>query len=386
MPQQALSWRLELASALNTAWICLLAFVVFCPHALALNPQWNIYQFGHRAWKIDDGYLGGSTSALAQDKDGYLWIGTANGLFRFDGIRFVQWNPPGESPSFGLVLSLLVDRDGSLWIGSDHGLSHWDHYRLTSYKGRAGMFVYSLVQDESGAVWFAPGSFTDNEEDTFCKVANEKLTCFGKKDGLPPPAPSFNFIRDASGTLWMARSDSILSWREGATKIYNLKQLRNNANQGGVASLAVDTDGSLFVGISKQGPGLGLQRFRNGQFSAVTAPGFDGSRHRIYSLFVDRHHALWIATMNEGIYRLYQGSVDHFGRLDGLSSDFVHTIFEDQEGSIWISTDEGLDQLRDLAVQSFSRAVSQGQRVRQPCHPAGWTHVDWGRRHPLHAR
>jgi signal transduction histidine kinase/ligand-binding sensor domain-containing protein len=355
MPRSALPRRLKLASALNVAWSCLLASAVLCPHAIALNPEWNIYQFGHRAWKIDDGYLGSRAEVFAQDKDGYLWVGTANGLFRFDGIQFTQWKPPGNSPSLGLVLSLLADRDGSLWIGTDNGVSHWDHRRLTHYKDRAGQFVYSLAQDGAGAIWFTPYSFTSNEEDVVCKVASEKLTCFGKKDRLPPPAPSFKFLRDASGTLWMARSDSILSWREGVTKIYDLKRLRNNLNQGGVTSLAVDSDGSLFVGISKQGPGLGLQRFRNGQLSTVIAPGFDGSRHRVSSLFVDRHQALWISTFDEGIYRLYQGNVDHFGRLDGLSADFTRAVFEDREGSIWVCTGEGVDQLRDLAVRSFSR-------------------------------
>ncbi|HWA93824.1 MAG TPA: two-component regulator propeller domain-containing protein [Terracidiphilus sp.] len=357
MPQPALLRRPKIARALNIAWSCLLASALLCLHAFALDPEWNIYQFGHRSWKIDDGYLGSRADAIAQDRDGYLWIGTANGLFRFDGVRFTQWNPPGDSPSFGSVLSLLVDRDGSLWIGSDHGLSHWGRHRLTRYKDRAGLLVYSIVQDENGAVWFAPVSFTNSEEDIFCKVASEKLTCFGKKDGLPPPAPSFKILRDASGTFWIARGDSILSWRKGATRIYSPKQLRNNSNQGGVADIAVDTDGSLFVGISKQGPGLGLQRFRNGRFSTVTAPGFDGSRHSVLSLFVDQHHALWISTIDEGIYRLYRGRVDHFGHLDGLSSDFTRAVFEDREGSIWICTGEGVDQLRDLAVRSFSRTA-----------------------------
>ena len=335
----------------------LLVCVVLCPSLFALDPEWNIYQLGHRAWKIEDGYLGSQANALAQDTDGYLWVGTSSGLFRFDGVNYTQWNPPGDSSPIGVVLSLLADRDGSLWIGSSDGLSHWDHHRLTRYKGHAGQFVYSLVQDDSGAIWFAPYSFTGNEEDVFCKVAHEELTCYGKKDGLVP-SPSLNLIRDESGTFWIARSDSLLSWREGeAAKIHELKQLRNNANQAGVTALAVDTDGSLFVGIGKQGPGLGLQRFRDGKFSTVTAPGFDGSNHRINSLFIDRHHALWISTLDEGVYRLYRGNVDHFGRLDGLSGEFARTVFEDHEGSIWIATDEGLDQLRDLATRNFSRLV-----------------------------
>lgn len=337
--------------------IFLLVWVVLCPRLLALDPEWSLYQFGHRAWKIEDGYLGSEVNAFAQDKDGYLWVGTASGLFRFDGVSFTLWNPPGDSLPLGVVLSLLADRDGSLWIGSSDGLSHWDHHRLTRYKDRAGQFVYSLAQDESGAVWFAPYSFTEDEEDVFCRVAHEKLACYGRKDGIPR-GPSLNFLRDASGTFWTARSDSLLSWREGgAAKVYELKQLRDNANQAGVTGLALDTDGSLLVGIGKQGPGLGLQRFRDGQFSTVTAPGFDGSRHRVISLFVDRHHALWMATADEGIYRLYQGKADHFGRLDGLSAEFARAIFEDHEGSIWIATADGLDQLRDLATRRFSRTV-----------------------------
>ncbi len=137
-----------------------------------------------------------------------------------------------------------------------------------------------------------------------------------------------------------------------------MKQLGNKKDQIGVTGIAFDTDGSLFVGIGRPGPGMGLQRFRNGEWSTVTAPGFDGSRHGVSGLYVDRHHALWISTTDEGIYRLYQGRADHYGRVDGLSSDFTGALYEDHEGSIWISTSEGLDQLRDLAVRRFSRTVA----------------------------
>ncbi len=354
MSQYAILRRLALSRAWCAVWLFLLLALV-CPRVSALDPNWNLYQFGHRAWKIDDGYLNGPVYALTQDKDGYLWLGTGNGLFRFDGVHFTAWNPPGDAPSPGYVLSLQADRDGSLWIGSIDGLIHWDHHRITHYK--AGENVYSLLQDENGAVWFAPYSFKEKSEDVFCKVASEKLTCFGKKDGLPPPIPIETFARDASGTLWQGRSDAILRWKQGVAKVYDLKSLKNNANQSGVTSLAVDTDDSLFVGIGKRGPGMGLQRFHNGEWSTVTAPGFEGSGHQVSSLYFDRHHSLWIGTMDEGVYRLYQGRIDHFGHTDGLSGDLVRGIYEDREGSIWVNTSEGLDQFRDLPIRSFSRAV-----------------------------
>lgn len=343
------------AGALAAMRRTLFVIALLSAHAFALNPDWNLQQLGHRAWKIDDGYLNGQVYALAQDKDGYLWLGTSNGLVRFDGLHFTPWNPPENTPSPGYVDSLLADRDGSLWIGSYTGLMHLDHDRVTRYKDLTGQVVRSLFQDESGAVWFATYSFKGKSEDVLCRVAGEKLKCFGKKDGLSPPAPAQRLARDASGTFWLGRSDSILSWREGFAKVYDLEQLKNNTNQSGVTGLAIDTDNSLFVGIGKRG--MGLQHFRNGQWSTVTAPGFDGSSHAVSVLYLDRHHALWVGTMDEGIYRLYQGRIDHFGHTDGLSADFVRGIYEDREGSIWISTSEGLDQLRDLAVRSFSRMV-----------------------------
>ena len=66
--------------------VCILPFAFFCSSSLAFNPNWRIYQYGHRAWKIEDGFLGDLVNALAQDGDDYLWIGTNNGLFRFDGV------------------------------------------------------------------------------------------------------------------------------------------------------------------------------------------------------------------------------------------------------------------------------------------------------------
>ncbi|MEI9980419.1 MAG: two-component regulator propeller domain-containing protein [Edaphobacter sp.] len=355
-------WDYTLLGSLNVArpqsavWRFLLILVLLYPHAFALNPDWNLYQFGHRAWRIDDGYLGSYASALTQDKDGYLWLGTSHGLFRFDGVRFTQWIPPDGTPlPSGSIHSLFVDRDGSLWIGGDDGVSHWDHHRLSRYKNQPGQVVTAFAQDESGVVWFV--SYRGNAGEALCKVDNEKLTCYGKKDGVPQPASTL-LARDASGTFWMGWSDSIFSWKEGLAKVYSLKQLGNKKDQIGVTAIAFDTDGSLFVGIGRPGSGMGLQRFRNGEWSAVTAPGFDGSRHGVSGLYVDRHHALWISTTDEGVYRLYQGRADHFGRLDGLSSDFTGALYEDHEGSIWVSTSEGMDQLRDLPVRKFSRAVS----------------------------
>jgi Two component regulator propeller len=91
----------------------------------ALTPDRDIAQYAHHSWKIDDGYFGSNPYSLAQDNDGYLWIGTDHGLYRYDGGQFSLWNPPaGTHLPNSTIFSLLADRDGSLWIGTFAGLAH----------------------------------------------------------------------------------------------------------------------------------------------------------------------------------------------------------------------------------------------------------------------
>jgi signal transduction histidine kinase len=162
---------------------------------------------------------------------------------------------------------------------------------------------------------------------------------------------------DPSGTVWLGGPEGIVALRDGSSRVYVPESLKDNRQQTGVQSIAVESDGSLVVGIGKRGSGLGLQRFRDGLWTTVKLPDFDGSQHRISRVFVDQHGTMWIGTYDDGLYRLSKGTVDHFDRRDGLSGDAVLSIFEDREGSLWVGTTLGLDQFRDLAVQTFSKDV-----------------------------
>jgi len=337
--------------------LCLLFLSLFCPNLPALNPDWQLYQYGHRAWKIEDGFLGDMVNSLAQDGEGYLWIATNNGLFRFDGVTFTRWEPPDGSQLPAMILSLLTDRDGSLWIGTNDGLIHVEHGGLTRYKTGENILIDSIVQSGDGKVWCLANQFRRNSEDVLCSVAQSRLSCYGQKAGFPPRGAYSALGIDGSGEFWLGESESIVGWSGGPAEIHSLPALKNNQNQLGVRSLVPDRDGSLLVGVAKQEPGTGLQRFRNGKWSAVSAEGFDGSKHKVLSIYVDRHHAIWIGTFNEGIYRLYQGRADHFDSRNGLSGDIVGSFYEDREGSLWVGTNAGLDQFRDLAVRVFSKTV-----------------------------
>ena len=94
--------------------------------ALALDSALDVSQYAHTAWKVRDGFTKGVINAIAQGPEGYLWLGTDYGLYRFDGVRAVPWQPPpGQQLPSNFIASLLVARDGTLWIGTLQGLSSW---------------------------------------------------------------------------------------------------------------------------------------------------------------------------------------------------------------------------------------------------------------------
>src|ERR1700722_16352741 len=118
---------------------CLLLSFLAANPAWAVDPNRHISQYAHNAWTIQDGHLPGMVNAIAQTADGYLWIGTSAGLVRFDGIRFIPWDAPGEPLAFSSseITALLGARDGSIWIAARtsstrQNLSHWTGRQLVN--------------------------------------------------------------------------------------------------------------------------------------------------------------------------------------------------------------------------------------------------------------
>ena len=126
-----LRWRLAGAHKKRSPSVrALLLLAVFLLSSVgwmaALDPSKRISQYGHTAWRIQDGYFAGQAWSIAQTTDGYLWVGTAAGLLRFDGVQFVPWSLlAGEPLPSNDIHFLLGARDGSLWIGTASGLVHW---------------------------------------------------------------------------------------------------------------------------------------------------------------------------------------------------------------------------------------------------------------------
>jgi len=338
-------------------WLYILVVLAFLAvpsrNLYALTPDRHINPYGHRSWKIEDGYFGASPRSIAQDRDGYLWLGTYYGLYRFDGVRFVRWMPPaGMHLPSSRITSLLADRDGSLWMGTEAGLAHWTGGHLDNYLEHEG-WIYGFEQDPDGAVWFAVKSYNKNESRVLCKIRDAAMVCYGSKDGLTQEVmAATQFVRDGAGYLWTGTSTSVIGWKPPSLQVYSPDFLKNKSGSTTVTGLVVERDGSLLVG----GP-LGLYRIWHGRWTPVSAPGFDGKNVYVVCIFRDRHDAIWIGTHDAGLYRLYRGEVEHFSSRNGLSADAVWAILEDREGGIWVATDQGLDNFRELAVLTLPKSA-----------------------------
>lgn len=331
----------------------LLAILVFCSSekGATLDPTSHISQYGHSAWRVQDGYFGGAApESITQTTDGYIWVGTYAGLYRFDGVRFVRWSPPsGEELPSSLVVALLGARDGSLWISTYLGLAHLVKDRLTVYQKNEGWLAMAIIEDKEGKIWFREMR-QDDQARYLCQVLETGVRCYGSKEGV-----GFGggyLAQDSSGDFWVGGPKTLVKWRPGASP----QPLGVFVNSGAVGQVVPESDGSAWVGINVAGRGGGLQRLIDGTLRPFLAPKLNGETIAVQALRKDLQGNLWVGT-SQGLYRIRGTDVDHYGIAEGLSSDAVlfDGIFEDREGNIWVMTLRGLEMFRDLRVRSISK-------------------------------
>lgn len=336
--------RVKIAASVVGA-LCLL---LLCPSAFALDASLDVSQYAHTAWLVRDGFTQGQISSIAQTRDGYIWLGTGFGLFRFDGIRPEHWQPPqnGEQLPSDFVLCLHVTRDGTLWIGTMKGLASWKDGRLTRYPDIAGFEVDSILEDHKGTVWV--GSYSYAPPGKLCAFYGTDVHCYGLDGTLGNGV--LGLFEDSNNVLWVVGRDRVWRWKPGPPRFYPIPFGTYAAEELGEAP-----DGTLLIPL----PGR-LARFGQGKLETqypypAPANNADGLK-----LLRDREGGVWIGTMGAGIVHLHNGRADVFSRADGLSGEDVRSFFEDREGNVWVATSRGLDCFRNYAVVTYSENQGLG--------------------------
>jgi ligand-binding sensor domain-containing protein len=207
----------------------------FAATGLAQEDRQPLSQLYHTTWGASQG-LTGAVTALAQTKDGYLWVGTSDGLFRFDGLSFERYQAENESLPSNFVLSLFAAPGGGLWVGfSQGGVSFLKDGKITNYTERDGLPVSKVrcfAQDPSGTVWAAiVGGLARLEGQRWHQV---------RSDWSYPSKSAWELLVDRDGTLWVAAIDRIMFLLQGESRFHD-----TGIRTGRVLALAQAPDGSI---------------------------------------------------------------------------------------------------------------------------------------------
>jgi PAS domain S-box-containing protein len=320
---------------------------LLCPSALALDPSVDVSQYAHTAWQVREGFTQGYIKSMVQTPDGYIWLGTGFGLFRFDGVRVERWQPPlnGESLPSSSIVSLHVARDGTFWIGTTGGLASWRDGKLTRYPDLAGLVISSILEDRDATVWV--GSYSLAPPGKLCAIDGTNVHCYGS-DGAFGNGVN-GLYEDSHDVLWVVGPNGVWRWRPGPPRFYHMP-----FGTSSVRDLSEASDGTLLIPL----PGR-LARFGGGKLEThpYPAPARNAAGVR---LLRDRDGGVWIGTDGAGVVHLHQGRAEVFSQADGLSGDLVTSLFEDREGNVWVATLGGLDRFRNYAVATYARHEGLG--------------------------
>ena len=307
------------------------------PHTTALT------QFVRDVWQSDQGLPQNYINAIVQTRDGYLWIGTEEGLVRFDGVRFITFDRR-NTPSFQdhNVQALYAAADGTLWVGTRAGgvvsLKNQQFTRFTTADGLPSDRVMAITSDRSGAIWIATNG------GGLSRLKDRTFTTFTTRDGLSDDRVAY-VAEDRDGDLWIGTLGGGVTRRRGNRFVaVDHEVLRGQS----VVAITAATDGTVWIGTDR-----GLVRAVNGAIERFApAASIDGVR--VMSMVEDRDGTIWVGTNNGGLGAVRGGRFDVL-TAPGLTSNVIVTLAEDREGSLWIGTGGGgINRLRQTSFTAVT--------------------------------
>jgi ligand-binding sensor domain-containing protein/signal transduction histidine kinase len=330
-----------------------------------------------------NGLSGDPVKRLVMDKDRSLWIATAGGLDRLAGGRIEPYSIKDGLPNND-VIGLHLVADGTLFVqtqNSDLARRVQGRFEPWKLEGLSGANVRDMLVDRNGNIWFA--STTEG----LVRIRDGKIRRFTAKDGLSGDQV-VSLFEDRDGNLWVGTNGGGLDrFRDGSFSTYakeeglaadspyaviedhagdiwattaaGLNQLHGNefrvftAKDGlpiDATSLWEDRAQNILAGSATHG----LFRKVHGRFEQALASRDGIPPYLISAVFEDSKQQLWLATLGGGLVRRVDGRTDLYTKADGLRSNVLSAIAESADGSIWVGTNDGLNNIRDGRIKSFA--------------------------------
>jgi len=361
-------------SGLRRAWRAAAAvgalLAMLAPRAAALNPARHLTQYSRTVWTQEHGLPQDTIRAIAQTPDGYLWIGTDEGLARFDGYDFTVFDRTEGNLPNNSVAALAASADGSLWIGTPDGLVQYRDRNFRTFTTAQGLpenNIVALYADHADTLWIVAGI-------NLCRYREGRFTTFAS--GSAVPLASVRTVREdrhhnllvagfggvvemsggrfvplvGGGTLGGNIVQALLSdrhdnlWIGGTAGVLVRSpsgQVRRYGESEGLPNTLVralweDRDGTIWAGTNG-----GLARLEHGRFDAATEDD-RGERGQVRSVFEDSEGDLWIGS-NSGLIRYRDSVMTVYGKSEGWPSDEPNAVYQDRGGRIWVGFhDSGL--------------------------------------------
>jgi len=297
----------------------------------------RLRRFDEGKWIADYGpfpWSKGVLSEMREDRRGQLWLGTyGSGVFRYATNGAVLNLARKEGLPGNFVRSLLEDREGNIWVGTEgHGLARVKPAIFRSYGREQGLssdLVLTICEGQEGELWLGTnGEGIDHLKDGV--VRN-----YGPQQGLTNECV-WSVCRDRNNTLWAG------TWGGGLFKMEGNRFQQLPSEQCGpvVCAMHLDSKGSLWLGQIRESPEITfLHDCQPESFKLSTKLPSVDSR----AITEDRRGDIWIGTRGDGLYCLNQNHQTRFSKADGLSSEFILSLFVDREDALWIGTRQGLN-------------------------------------------
>lgn len=333
--------------------------------AAAIDPDTPIRQLRRQNWFLEQGLPQAAATSIAQDKNGFVWVGTQDGLTRFDGRSFLTYRQddhPGLANN--AITQLQFDSHGRLWIGTKNGLSVMDGERVSQFEAFDGQTVGTISAvaiDEEGIVWVASegglkkvfdGKLQSAEilgdQPTYGVLTDEDLRVvsasgglqFGQ-DWLPAPDPAIAMKQAVLGCdgPWVASSHGLFQ------VVDNQLQRFAAIPERGINTLHCDQEQVLWVG-----EGRGLWRIKAGKLIDSVTDESQFPHLWVMALATDREGGIWVGTISGGLYRLSTPGYVRINQLEGLPFKTVWAVANALDGGVWVAGDRSVVKINDGVI------------------------------------